>query len=235
MNSLEKKLGYQFSNKALHEESLRHRSYTKGATGHKGLFSNERLEFLGDRVLGLVMAEWLFQTYPNENEGELGARHAQLVSGNTLAEIALKIGLADFLKVDPREAKTILKTSSVLADAMEAQLGAIFLDSNLDRARDTIKTLWKDVFSKVGAPPKGNKSELQEYTLKLTKKLPVYSSLGRTGPDHAPLFKIEVSACGHSAEGTGTSKKLAEDAAANELMMVLRAAKKNTRKSNKGN
>ncbi|MDN7352404.1 ribonuclease III [Acetobacter senegalensis] len=227
--ALQQRLGYRFVKPALLHEALTHRSAAyQNAGGRrrsqktKGAGSNERLEFMGDRVLGLLMAEWLLERYPDEQEGALGSRLAHLVSRNTLAEIADRFELADYLTVAAHEARVgVQATASVVADALEAVLGAVFLDGGLDPARKIVRQAWKPMLDAQARPPKDPKTALQEWVLARGQVLPVYETIGADGPSHAPLFVVEVRAGGQSGEGRAGSKRAAESAAAASLLEKL--------------
>ncbi|GAN62194.1 ribonuclease III [Acetobacter indonesiensis NRIC 0313] len=227
--ALQRLLGYKFTKPALLHEALTHRSAAyQNAGGRrrsqkaKGAGSNERLEFVGDRVLGLLMAEWLLERYPDEQEGALGSRLAHLVSRTTLAEIADRFDLAKYLTVAAHEARVgVQGTASVVADALEAVLGAVFLDGGLDPARKIVRHAWKPMLDAQAKPPKDPKTALQEWVLARGQVLPVYETIGADGPSHAPLFVVEVRAGGKSGEGRAGSKRAAESAAAASLLEKL--------------
>lgn len=195
---------------------MTHRSAAIGR-GSRG--SNERLEFVGDRVLGLVMAEWLAERFPKEQEGDLGRRLARLVSQPVLAIVADEIGLGDVLSVSSGEAKAGVKQrATVLADALEAALGALYLDGGLDPARSFIRRTWNKAMVEQAEPPKDAKSALQEWALKRTKGTPVYAVTNRSGPPHAPQFTVTVTVGDFSGVGEAGSKQAAEQAAATALL-----------------
>ncbi len=155
-------LGYSFKRPALLREALTHRSAIHGHGRSHG--SSGRREFMGDRVLGLVMAEWLAEGFPREQEGELGRRLAHLVSQPVLAAVAEGMGIAGALSVAPGEARAgVKKRATVLADALEATLGALYLDGGLDVARTFIRRAWNDTMVEQAAPPKDAKTALQEW------------------------------------------------------------------------
>lgn len=233
---VEKLLHYRFKRSDLLQEALTHRSalsrrpskkqrrskQTPQRTHTKGQGSNERLEFVGDRVLGLLMAEWLFERYPNEQEGALGARHAHLVSRPVLAEIADAIALADMLLIAQHEEAAGIRTlASVRADAMEALLGAIYLDGGLEPARRIVRQLWGKDIESGARPHKEPKTLLQEFLLGRGEALPRYELVSSDGPSHAPLFCVHVQAMGQVGHGQAGSKRLAESAAAKELLQKL--------------
>jgi ribonuclease-3 len=207
------RLGLAFADPGLLTQALTHRSAADPRRDQ--LDSNERLEFLGDRVLALVMAEWLTERFPKEREGDLGKRLGMLVARDTLTAIAERLHLASVLRVPPAEGRTGLRErANVLADALEALLGAIFLDAGLDAARAFIRREWEVAVGADQRPPISAKSRLQEWTLGRGLGLPVYRSVSTTGPSHRPSFVVEVLADGRCAEGLGESKRAAEQAAA---------------------
>lgn len=213
MKTLLERLEHEFQRPELLEHALTHRSVTGPGRGH--LASNERLEFLGDRVLGLCIAEWLSERYPHEREGDLGKRLAALVARDTLAPIAENLGVPAALRIPPAEHRTGLRErANVLADALEALLGALYLDGGLDVVRAVVRREWAPLMDSTPAPPMSPKTRLQELTLGRGAGLPVYEAVSTTGPAHAPLFVVRVTAMGRSAEGMGESKRAAETAAA---------------------
>jgi ribonuclease-3 len=222
-------LGHRFTRPALLDEALTHRSAIYGRAGRRkgerrGVGSNERLEFVGDRVLGLLVAEWLVERFPDEQEGELGLRLAHLVSRATIAVIAERVGLAAVLAVAPGEARAgVASQTTVLADAIEALLGALYLDAGLDPARRFIRTAWSDDLERHHLPPKDPKMQLQEWLMGRGHPLPEYREVSREGPSHAPHFRIHAEALGQAGEGEGASKRLAERAAAAALLAKLGA------------
>jgi ribonuclease-3 len=222
-------LGHEFAKPALLREALTHRSASpragkRGPSGTKhGAGSNERLEFIGDRVLGLLMAEWLAERFPHEQEGALGRRLGYLVSQPVLAGVAEEIGLEDALAVAPGEIRAgVAKRATVLADALEAALGAIYLDGGLAPARVFVRRAWEPAMTVQADPPKDAKTALQEWTLTRGPKLPVYAVIGRTGPPHAPEFSVMVTAGGAAGTGTAATKRAAETAAAADLLRQLK-------------
>ncbi len=211
-------LGHEFANRQLLAEALTHRS----AAGAKGHGSNERLEFIGDRVLGLIVAEWLIERFPAEREGALGPRLAALVSKPALAAVAEGNGLPALLTVAPGEAKRgVRERATVLADALEAMIGALYLDAGLAAARDFVRRVFGDVVDLQFAPPKDPKTALQEWALKRAMALPAYEVMAQSGPSHLPQFTIRVSVGDASAAGTAGSKRAAEQEAAAILLGIL--------------
>jgi len=205
-------LGYNFKNEKLLELALTQ-------SGADSVHNNERLEFIGDRVLGLSVAALLYEMFPNEAEGELARRHATLVSTQTLASVAQEIGLESHIRHGHMTAGRI---QHVLADTMEAVFGAIYLESGFDVARDIIVARWRDLAAAEIVAPKDAKTALQEFVQRNhTGELPVYEYLPQTGPSHNPVFNVSVTALGHVATGSGSSKKEASTAAAAELLKIL--------------
>lgn len=208
---------YHFKDKNLLFEALTHTSM------HKSKKSYERLEFLGDRVLGLIVAEELYERLPHEVEGELAKRHAQLVRTETLAEIAVQIGVGDYIRMAKGEANTGGRHKvSLLSDVMEALVAAIYKDGGLDAARKFIQCFWKDYFTLPLTPERDSKTSLQELSQGKGFPTPVYNVIDITGPPHNPVFTVEVVVEGlGSAMAKGSSKRNAEKEAAEILRKKL--------------
>lgn len=214
---LEKRLAYKFRNEELLARALTHASVRGGA---KKRADNERLEFLGDRVLGLAIVEVLSEAYPEASEGELARRLNRLVNGETCAKVAREFGIGEFLVLSDSEKNSGgAEKETILADAMEAILGAVFLDRGFEKARVVVRQLWD---GQLGNHPKAAadpKSALQEWAQGQGLSLPQYVEIERKGPDHAPLFTSEVRIKGRTpARGEGASKRAAEQAAAAILL-----------------
>jgi ribonuclease-3 len=212
----EQVLGYTFCNTALLEEALTHPSIDP--QNKKRPF--ERLEFLGDRVLGLVVGYYLYQTYPDDVEGDLALRLSSLVRRESLYLVAQDLSLHNFLAFD----RKILPPFQmrILADGVEALLGALYLDGGEVCASEKILHWWAPLFEDLKDPQPSYKSLLQEWSQEYLKKIPTYTLLKRTGPDHAPLFQVQVQiGPNHSAAGKGASKKAAEEEAARILFESL--------------
>lgn len=206
------KLDYKFKDKSLLELALTQSGVDAGQ-------NNERLEFVGDRVLGLTVATMLYEMFPNEPEGDLSRRFSALVSTDTLANVAEKLGLQGALRHGHLTAGRI---RHVLANTMEAVIGAIYFDGGFDVARNFIYGIWHDIANANIDAPKDPKTTLQEYVQKQTGgDLPVYECLEQSGESHNPVFVISVTALGVSATGTGPSKRAASTAAAEELVKKL--------------
>lgn len=215
-------LGHAFARPDLLREALTHRSALHGP-GRRDA-SNERLEFVGDRVLGLLIAEWIAERFPHEQEGALGRRLAQLVSQPVLAEVAVAVGLAAVLSVAPGEARAgVKRRATVLADALEAAIGALYVDGGLDRARSFVRRAWTSAMEAQEAPPKDAKTALQEWAQSRGLDLPSYAVVAREGPPHAPRFVVSVSVGRAAGTGAAGSKRAAEQKAAADLLRVLAA------------
>ncbi|WP_430980958.1 ribonuclease III [Stakelama marina] len=196
--------------------------------GSQGKANYERLEFLGDRVLGLIIAEWLFERFRNEPEGSLSRRLNVLVSGATCAEIAREAGVVPHLRLGKQARDDgAAHSDNVLGDVMEALLGALYLEAGLDKVRDFVRSAWGDRIDAQTRAPTHPKSGLQEWAAAHNRRPPEYSVVDRSGPHHAPHFTVRV-AIGKLAEATGkgTSKQEAETAAAKALLAQLEATSK---------
>jgi ribonuclease III len=222
-------VGHVFTRKALLREALTHRSAVIGRRLARGRTapapttgSNERLEFIGDRVLGLLIAEWLAERFPEEPEGALGPRLGRLVSQPVLAEIATHLGLPDVLAVGAGESRAGVRTlATVLSDAMEALIGAIYLDAGLEPARAFVRRAWDEALEADLDPPKDPKTALQEWVQARGHGLPDYHVVSREGPSHDPVFVVAVEAAGARGEGRAGSKRAAERLAAENLLAHL--------------
>ena len=214
------RLGHRFARPDLLTEALTHRS---AADPRRQLLdSNERLEFLGDRVLALVVAEWLVERFPQEREGALGKRLAALVSADSLAKVAEAMELGAALRLPAGEKRAgVGSRGSVLADALEATLGALYLDGGLEPARAVVRREFEPLLSASHKPPVSAKTRLQEWTLGRGMGLPEYATAASSGPAHAPVFIVRVIAAGQEAEATGETKRAAEQAAAERLLAAL--------------
>ncbi len=225
-SELAERLGHGFAQPELLARALTHPS---AATRQGGIDdSYERLEFLGDRVLGLIVADLLMARFPREPEGPLAVRHAELVRRETLAEVAGEIGLHDFLRLAKgEEAAGERHNPALLANACEAVIGALYLDGGLAVAWAFVERLWGGRLEAVAQPPQDAKTGLQEWAQARALGLPKYREVGREGPAHEPHFTIEVEVGGpgqgqEPARGEGRSKRLAEQAAAARLLARLR-------------
>ena len=183
--NLEKKIKISFKNKNLLVKSLTHKSFDKKN-------NNEKIEFLGDRVLGLVMAKKLLEIYPNEKEGILDKKFASLVNKKTCLEIAKKIELDKYILTFNLRNKKNLIEDKVLSDSCEALIGSIYLDQGFQIVEKVILNLWSDQIKNSIVTHIDAKTKLQEFSLKKFKKLPIYKVISNTGPKHKPLFKVGV-------------------------------------------
>jgi ribonuclease-3 len=214
---LEGRLGYRFKDRALLKKALTHASVRQASAKRR---DNERLEFLGDRVLGLAIAELLGDAYPTASEGELARLYNRLVRGGTCAEIARQLDLGASLVLSDSEAGSGGRDKeTILADACEALLGAIFQEAGYDKARDIVRRLWADRLEASLVDIADAKSALQEWAQGQGLDLPDYVEVTREGPDHAPRFTAEVRIKSKKpARGEGASKRAAEQAAATALL-----------------
>ena len=205
---LEKKLKLKFYDPKILIKSLTHKSYDS-------LNNNEKIEFLGDRVLGLVIAKKLLEIYPDEREGILDKKFASLVNKRKCLEIAKKIELQKYILVFNPKNKKIVIEDKVIADCLEALIGAIYLDKGINFVEEFILNLWNEHINASAITEIDAKTKLQEYSLKMFKTLPIYRLISNTGPRHKPLFKVSVKLKNtriFTAEGS--SKKDAEQNAA---------------------
>jgi ribonuclease-3 len=218
--ALAARLPHRFARPELLVHALTHRSAADPR--NRMLDSNERLEFIGDRVLALIMAEWLAERFPAEREGDLGKRLAVLVAQDSLARVAAGLGVAEALRIPAAEERSgVRQRASVLADALEALLGALYLDGGLEPARALIRREWASLLEASDRPPVSAKTRLQEWTLGRGLGLPEYALVSAAGPSHAPVFVVRALAAGEDAEGSGENKRAAEQAAAEALLAKL--------------
>jgi len=207
----ERRLAHQFKHKSLLRCALRH----AGPTGAPQA-DNERLEFLGDRVLGLVVAEDLYRRFPDVPEGQLARRLNALVSKSACAGVAKELGLPDLIT---RRGAGGGITPRVLADICEALVAAVYLDGGIEAARTVVLKHWKEGLESAETTRRDPKSQLQEWALGKALPVPDYAVTGREGPDHAPFFTVSVSVEGHDvASGSGSNKREAEQAAAEAFL-----------------
>lgn len=217
LKALETRIGYEFSDHDLGERALTHSSY---GDGRQTVRDNERLEFLGDRILGLLTAERLFNL-PRSKEGEMALKLNALVRKETCAKVARACGLGDALLMSPAEERQGgREKTSILGDATEALLGAIYLDGGIESASKFYERFWSESLKHViSRSMKDPKTELQELAATMDGAEPVYTVIDRSGPDHRPLFVVDVSVGDKGrAQGTGKSKKDAERYAARHLL-----------------
>ena len=212
--SLEEALGHRFARPALLALALRHPSAGTQAG------SNQRLEFLGDRVLGMVVAAMLYEAFPHEAEGALSQRYSALVRREALEGVARSLALGDRLTLSRSEGASGGRDNPAnLADACEAVIGALYVDGGLEAAERFIRRHWAPAMNADPEPPRDPKTQLQEWTQSRALGLPVYRTLSSTGPAHAPLFEVEaeVARLGKTV-ATGATKRAAEQCAAGALL-----------------
>ncbi|WP_420933339.1 ribonuclease III [Alteromonas sp. A081] len=208
---LYKAIGYTFKDVALLDQAFTHRSAAKQ--------HNERLEFLGDAILGMIIGETLYKRFPEVPEGKLTRMRSTLVKGDTLAELAREASMGELLHLGPGELKSGgHRRSSILADAVEALLGAIYLDSGMEEVRNVIDRLWETRINRLDphAHPKDNKTRLQEFLQGRKLPLPTYEVLSISGKDHAQVFQVSctVENLAEPVKASGNSRRKAEQEAA---------------------
>ena len=217
-NELESKLGHSFRNRALLSRALTHSSRTRTTLG-----DNKRLEFLGDRVLNLAIAELVSERHPEASVGELAPKLNLLVSGETCAKIAALIDLGNALRLGKAEQRSGGRGKTViLGDALEAVIGAVYLDAGFDKAARTVRKLWTPVLADAEGDARNPKSALQELTQGQGLGAPIYRVINCSGPSHEPEFEVEAKlASGERAIARESSKQRAEQLAAKELLELL--------------
>ena len=215
IKELEKIIKYTFKKSSLLEKALTHKSYDNN-------INNEKLEFLGDRVLGLIISEKLLDKFPEEKEGIIDKKFANLVNKKTCLLIAKKINLKRFILLGSSHKKLERSADKISSDCLEAIVGAIYLDGGLKSVEKFILNFWDEFLIKSSVTLIDSKTKLQEFSLKKFKELPKYVFFKKTGPQHRPLFKTEVQ-IPHSKKiiGIGSSKKNAQQNAAAKLLKIL--------------
>ena len=206
-------LSYTFKNTALLDKALTHPSSKK-----LKINDFERLEFLGDRILGHMVADLLYHTFPKEKEGDLAKRQAVLISREVCQDVARELDLAKSIKFVGTEFDG---KSSVLSDAMEALIAAVYLDGGMEAVNQYILPYWKVRLSKSDAPPKDSKSLLQEWTQSRGMGIPQYALVGTSGPAHAPEFEMSLTINDITVSASGKSRKVAEQEVAKEMLIRL--------------
>tara|TARA_E500000178_G_scaffold290786_1_gene294385 strand:+ start:180 stop:845 length:666 start_codon:yes stop_codon:yes gene_type:complete len=215
LNILEKIIKYNFKKKTILEKALTHKSYNNK-------INNEKLEFLGDRVLGLTISERLLEKYPDEKEGVIDKKFANLVNKKTCALIARKMDLKKFIYLGSSHKKLGRSSDKITSDCLEAIVGAIYLDGGSKSSEKFIHHFWEEYLLKSNITIVDAKTKLQELSLKKFKVLPKYTFSKETGPQHRPLFKTEVQIPNSKkVTGIGSSKKNAQQDAANKLLKLL--------------
>ena len=219
-SALEDRIGYHFADKTLLERAVTHIS---AASGGARVNSYQRLEFLGDHVLGLVISDMLYKAFPRANEGELSRRLADLVRKETCADVARAMEIGPALKLGNSESHAGGRMrSTILADACEALIGAVYLDGGYAAAEGFIARFWKERMLKPPRPLRDPKTMLQEWAQARGLPTPAYRELARTGPHHNPKFRVAVELPDRpAAEGQGSSKRAAEQAAAAEMLAAV--------------
>ncbi len=215
IKKLENILQVNFNNKKLLIQSLTHKSFNEK-------YNNEKLEFLGDRVIGLVISKKLLNLYPEENEGTIDKKFSNLVNKKTCMEIAVQLNLKKFIKTGNSFKNLRSSDEKILSDCCEALIGAIYIDQGIVISEKFILRNWDKFIKKSKVTTIDPKTKLQEYSLKKYKKLPIYKSFKQIGPNHNPLFKVQVQISDSKKYfGYGKSKKLAEKSAALKLIKNL--------------
>ena len=215
IKELEKIIKYNFKKPSLLVKALTHKSFDN-------TINNEKLEFLGDRVLGLIISEKLLDKYPNENEGIIDKKFANLVNKKTCVLIAKKINLKKFILLGSSHKKLQRTADKISSDCLEAIVGAIYIDGGLKSAEKFILIFWEEYLLKSSITLIDSKTKLQEFSLKKFKELPKYTFFKKTGPQHRPLFKTEVQIPNSKKiVGVGSSKKNAQQNAAEKLLKIL--------------
>jgi ribonuclease III len=215
IKELEKVIKYSFKNKVYLTQSLTHKSFDN-------INNNEKLEFLGDRVLGLIISQKLLEKFPNEKEGIIDKKFANLVNKKTCFSVARKINLKKFMILGSSHRHLERSAEKIVSDCLEALIGAIYLDSDLKSVQKFIFNFWESYLNKSIITLVDSKTQLQEYSLKKFKELPKYIFYKKTGLQHKPFFKTEVQIPNSKKiSGTGTSKKNAQQNAASKLLKIL--------------
>ncbi len=215
IKELEKIIKYDFKKFTFLEMALTHKSLNNQ-------INNEKLEFLGDRVLGLIIAETLLERYPDDKEGIIDKKFANLVNKKTCSLIAKKINLAKYILLGTSHKKLERSTDKIISDCLEALVGAIYLDGGFKPAQRFIFTFWEEYLLKSKVTLIDSKTKLQEFSLKNFKELPKYTFSKKTGPQHRPIFKTEVQIPNSKKiVGIGSSKKNAQQNAAAKLLKIL--------------
>lgn len=212
---LQEKIGYQFKDTAWLNEAMTHPSITTNRA------NNQRLEFLGDRVINLIIADAIFEQVTKAREGIMTRLYADCVDNSTMAELAKEIGLDEAIQAQDT---ALTASQKGLADALEALIGAIWRDGGFEAARHITHEIWGDRLIQFAVAEKDAKTRLQEYALAQHAVLPEYAMIDRTGPDHAPELTVEVSLAGQVAKAQGGSRRQAEQRAAQKMLDMMAKA-----------
>ena len=216
-NQFEKKIGYNFNNINLLIQSLTHKSFDP-------IKNNEKLEFLGDRVLGLIISKNLLKTFPNDNEGDLDKKLASLVNRKQCVKIANKLNLKNFILINNSKNKKQEIENKILSDSIESIIGAIYLDQGFEKVEKFILDHWREDIIKRTITERDAKTKLQEFSLKVNKSLPIYKLIENKGPRHKPIIKVSVKIKNSKVVvAIGNSKKEAEQNAAKKLLDILKS------------
>ena len=216
-NQFEKKIGYNFNNINLLIQSLTHKSFDP-------IKNNEKLEFLGDRVLGLIISKNLLKTFPNDNEGDLDKKLASLVNRKQCVKIANKLNLSEFILIRNSKNKKQEIENKILSDSIESIIGAIYLDQGFEKVEKFILDHWTEDIIKRTITERDAKTKLQELSLKVDKSLPIYKLIENKGPRHKPIIKVSVKIKNSKVVvAIGNSKKEAEQNAAKKLLDILKS------------
>ena len=215
LNILEKIIKYNFKKKSILEKALTHKSYNNN-------INNEKLEFLGDRVLGLIISKKLIEIFPNEKEGIIDKKFANLVNKKTCLLISEEIDLKKFMFLGNSHKGDLRSSNKIMGDCLEAIIGAIYLDQGFKGAEKFVLKFWNKYLKNSNITLIDSKTKLQEYSLKKFKELPKYISQKKSGPNHQPVFKTLVQIPGSKkVSGTGASIKKAQQNAATKLIKLL--------------
>lgn len=219
LSKLQKAINYKFKDETLLKVALTHRSIGQG--------NNERFEYLGDAILDFIIADAIFQKFPQATEGELTRLRASLVKGKTLAKLGRELNLGDHIKLGPGEMKSGgWRRDSILANTLEAIIGAIYLDANIEACRKCVTTFYHQLLSEISPNnlDKDSKTTLQELLQSRTHSLPVYSVLSESGQAHERIFKVECAIKDYdvSVQAEGRSKRIAEQLAAEKSLILLK-------------
>ena len=216
-NQFEKKIGYNFNNINLLIQSLTHKSFDP-------IKNNEKLEFLGDRVLGLIISKNLLKTFPNDNEGDLDKKLASLVNRKQCVKIANKLNLSEFILIRNSKNKKQEIENKILSDSIESIIGAIYLDQGFEEVEKFILDHWREDIIKRTITERDAKTKLQELSLKVNKSLPIYKLIENKGPRHKPIIKVSVKIKNSKViVAIGNSKKEAEQNAAKKLLDIIKS------------
>ena len=216
VKAIEDNIKINFLNKKLLLQSLTHKSFNEK-------YNNEKLEFLGDRVIGLVIAKKLLSLYPNESEGIIDKKFSFLVNKKTCSQIGRQLNIKNFIKTGNSLKNLRENDEKILSDCCESIIGALYLDQGYDVVEKFILRKWNNFLKKSNITRIDPKTRLQEFSLKRFKKLPIYKSFKPTGPNHSPVFKVQVNISNSKKYfGQGKSKKLAEQNAASKLVKSLK-------------